>query len=200
MWCFDRERDGENIQTENVEWQGPFSWPGYEQITQLDKIPDIQGVYLFTFPYDEGFVLYSVGITNSTRRRLRDHTREYRKGNYTVLDVNHAIRGKRREIWHGWQYAKEHREEFEENQDNISQAVEKQLLMFRLFIAEINDPRRRERMEASIMNTLYLSKDYWADLADRGMNLKGRYNSELPIAIKNTCRFKIYGIPPGIEI
>ncbi len=88
MWCFHRARDGKNIQTEDVKWQGPFSWPGYEQVTQLDAIPDVQGAYLFTFPYNEGFVLYCVGITNSTKRRLRDHTREYKKGNYNVLEFS----------------------------------------------------------------------------------------------------------------
>jgi hypothetical protein len=169
-------------------------------VTQLGAIPDVQGAYLFTFPYNEGFVLYCVGVTKSTRRRLRDHTREYKKGNYNVLDVSHAIRGERQEIWHGWTYAKEHREEFEKNRENILQAVESQLLTFRVFIAEITDVRRRERIEAAVMNTLYLSKEHWADVADRGMYLKGRYNSEMPIVIRNICRYKIYGIPTTLEI
>jgi len=200
MWCFNRARDGKNIQTEDVEWLGPFSWPGYEHLTKLSSIPDVPGAYLFTFPYHKGFVLYCVGITKSMKQRLQAHTREYRKGNYNVLDVSYAIKGERQEIWHGWEYAKAHRDEFEKNKNEILQAVENQLRAFRVFIAEIHDVRRRERMEFSFMNNLYLSKEDWAELADRGMFLKGRYNSEMPIIINNICPSKIYGIPTTIEI
>jgi hypothetical protein len=200
MWCFNRVRDGKNIQGEDVKWVGPFSWPKYEHLTKLGSIPDVQGIYLLTFPYHEGFVLYCAGITNSTKRRLQDHTREYRKGNYTVLNVNHAIKGEREEIWHGWEYAKAHRDEFENNKNDILQAAENQLLSFRVFIAEMQDIRKRERMESAIMNHLYVSQEDWAELADRGMFLKGRYNSEMPIVINNICSSKIYGIPTTIEI
>lgn len=200
MWCFNRIRDGSLIQTEAVEWLGPFSWPGYEQVNQLSLLPDIQGVYLLTFQYHEGFILYAVGITKSTQRRFKEHTREYIKGNYSILDVDFATQGEREEIWHGWEYAKTHRDEFENNKDKIIQAARKQLLSFRVFTSEIYSPRKRERIESALMNALYLSTECWAELADRGMYLRGRYNSEIPVSIKNTCKFKIYGIPPIIEI
>ncbi|MBN2091847.1 hypothetical protein JW964_19685 [candidate division KSB1 bacterium] len=185
---------------EAIEWSGPFSWPGYEHLTKLSPIPEVEGVYLFTFPYNDGFVLYCAGITKSMKRRLRDHTREYRKGNYTILDVSYAIKGVRQEIWHGWEYAKAHRDEFEKNRNEILQAVENQLCAFRIFIAEMHDTRKRGRLESAFMNNLYLNKEDWADLADRGMFLKGRYNSEMPILIKNICNYKIYGVPTTIEI
>lgn len=177
MWCFSRVRDGKDIQSEALEWRGPFAWPGYEHRTGLSAIPDISGVYLFTFPYSDGFVLYCIGVTKSMKQRLQTHTREYRKGNYNVLDVSYAIKGERQEVWHGWEYAKVHRDEFEQNKDEILQAVDHQLRSFRIFITEIRDVRKRERIEASLMNNLYLSKESWAELADRGMFLKGRYNS-----------------------
>jgi hypothetical protein len=200
MWCFNRVRNGKDIQTEEVEWQGPFSWPGYEQLNKLGAIPDVQGVYLCTFQYRDGFVLYCAGITTSTKRRLKEHAREYRKGNYNVLNINQAIKGEREEIWHGWEYANAHRDEFEKKKDDILRAVENQFLSFRIFISEINDRRKQERIESSLMNNLYMSKDDWAELADRGMFLKGRYNSEMPILIKNICNYKIYGVPTLIEI
>jgi hypothetical protein len=200
MWCFNRIRDGKNIQTEDVEWLGPFSWPGFEHLTKLSSIPDVPGVYLFTFPYSDSFVLYAAGITNSMKRRLRAHTREYRRGNYNVLDVSYAIKGERQEIWHGWNYAKEHRDEFEKKKSEILQGVENQLCSFRIFIAKIHDIRKRERIESTFMNNLYLSKENWAELADRGMFLKGRYNSEMPILINNICSYKIFGLEKMIEI
>mgnify|MGYP000846718101 FL=1 len=78
------------IKTENLIWQGPFSWIGYEKISELEPVPDVAGVYLFTFEYSDGYILRSVGVTNSMKRRFVQHTREYKKGNYTLLDVEAA--------------------------------------------------------------------------------------------------------------
>lgn len=131
---------------------------------------------------------------------MRSHTRAYRLGNYNVLDVDSALRGERKEIWHGWKYARSHMDEYLENRRYITDAVEKQLKVFRIFIAEIEDVRKRERLEAALMFNLYVSKKPFAELADRGMFLKGRYNSEIPINIKNYLSSKIYGIPKTIEV
>jgi hypothetical protein len=101
FWSFNRIRDTSEIKTEILVWQGPFSWIGYEQINKLNPIPDIAGVYLFTFEYLDGHIFRSVGVTNSMKRRLTQHTREYKKGNYTLLDVESASNGVRKELWHG---------------------------------------------------------------------------------------------------
>ena len=82
----------------------------------------------------------------------------------------------------------------------ILDAVEKQLRAFRVFICEVFEPRKRERIEAAIMQNIYVSKEPWSELADRGMFLKGRYNSEIPIKIKNICSYIIYGLPETLEI
>lgn len=199
MWCFNRLKDGNSIVTENLIWDGPFGWPKYEKDNK-SKMPDVEGVYLFTFPYNNGYVLYSAGITNSTKKRLNTHTREYRKGNYNVLNVNSALQGEREEIWHGWQYAKEHRDEFMLKKENILKEVENQLEAFRIFVSEVKDVRKRERLEAAIMQNLYMSKEFYAELADRGMALRARYNSEMPISIDNHFSVKMYGIPQLLEI
>lgn len=101
MRCFNRLKDP--IKTEEILWQGPFSWPKYGQ---GPDIPNIPGVYLFTFPYKDGYVLYSAGISKSIKKRIGTHTREYLKGKYNVLDVESAMKGERKEIWHGWGYAR----------------------------------------------------------------------------------------------
>ena len=200
MWSFNRLRDAAIIKTESILWQGPLSWPGFEKTNDLKTIPDMQGVYLFTFKYQEGYLLYASGITNSTKKRFSTHTREYRKGNYNVLDVMSAEKGERKEIWHGWQYAKTHQDELRLNKETILKAVETQLQAFRIFIAKISDVRKRERIEAAIMQNIYTSKEHWSELADRGMFLKERYNSEMPIEIRSICSEKIYGLPEIIEI
>jgi len=200
MWSFNRLIDSSKIRVENIQWQGPFSCPGYETKSGLDKVPDIEGLYLFTFEYNEGYLVYGAGITNSTRRRLKTHVREYKKGNYTVLDVDSAEKGIRQEIWHGWQYAKTHQEEYNERKIVILNAVDNQLTSSRIFVAQVLGKRIRERFEASIMHNIYSCKESWADLSDRGMHLLGRYNSEMPIETNNMSYCKIYGLPRTLEI
>ncbi|WP_236973088.1 hypothetical protein [Membranihabitans marinus] len=67
-WSFNRLIDGNKINTETIEWNGPYSWPKYESVNGLPKIPDLEGVYLFTFEYKNNFVVYAAGITNSTKK------------------------------------------------------------------------------------------------------------------------------------
>ena len=141
-----------------------------------------------------------MGVTNSTKRRFAEHTREYMNGRYTVLEVESAQIGQRKEIWHGWEYAKAHRDEFIEHKDFILKSVEKELAAYRLFIAQVGDKRRRERIEFAIMHSVYSSKEPWADLVDGEVALRGRANKEIPIEIKNICPCKIYGLPDTLEI
>ena len=183
-----------------VNWKGPFSWTGYESENNLEKIPETEGIYLWTFKYKDGFLIYCAGITNSTKKRFRSHTLEYKSGNYTVFEVNEAENGKRKEIWHGWSYAREHREEFNERKGEILNAVENQLKSFKVFVATITDKRIRARFEAAIMNNIYSSKETWSELADRGMHLSKRKKDEEIIETKNISEHKIYGLPEILEI
>ena len=93
MWSFNRSLDSNKIIKENIHWTGPFSLPGYENINGLKSIPDLEGIYLFTFKYNDGFLVYSAGITNSTKRRLKTHIREYKKGNYTFETILSILDG-----------------------------------------------------------------------------------------------------------
>lgn len=61
FWSFNRHKDASLIKAEDVLWKGPFSWPKFEQINKLDTIPDVAGVYLFTFEYKDGYILRSAG-------------------------------------------------------------------------------------------------------------------------------------------
>ncbi len=200
FWSFNRFRDASLIETEDILWEGPFSWPGFEQINNLIPISDIAGVYLFTFEYKDGYILRSAGHTNSMKRRFSQHKREYMSGKYTVLDVKSANNGERNEIWHGWNYAKEHKDEFLHRKDYILKSVENELASYRLFIAEIADKRKQQRIEFAIMQNAYMSKEPWGDLVDGGAALRGRFSYEMPIEIRNICSCKIYGIPQIFEI
>lgn len=200
FWSFTRSRDIDLIKTEEITWEGPFSWNRFEQINRLKPIPDIAGIYLFTFEYSDGYILRSAGVTSSTKRRFAEHTREFMNGKYTVLEVESAQIGQRKEIWHGWEYAKGHRDEFIEHRDFILKFVEKELAAYRLFVAQVGDKRKRERIEFAIMHNIYASKEPWADLVDGAVALRGRENKEVPIEIKNICPYKIYGLSEILEV
>ncbi|NLB64495.1 MAG: hypothetical protein GX801_10405 [Fibrobacter sp.] len=183
-----------------VDWHGPFSWFGYEKHNGLEQMPNLSGIYLWTFEYLDGYLLYCAGITKSTHQRFRQHTREYKKGNYTIFDVSAAQKGERAEIWHGWEYARTHREEFEDRKAEISRAIELQLKSFRVFVANLEDQRTRTRLEAAIMHSIYESPEPWAKLADRGMSLSKKWDSEMPIVVENKAGVKIYGLQSYLKI
>ena len=199
-WSFNRKRDFNKISKETFYWKGPFCLPKLEKKTNLNPIPDISGVYIFCFPKEKGFVLEAAGITKSMKQRMSTHLREYRKGNYNIFDMDAIKNCERIEIWHGWAEAKKNREEFENNKEYYSKAIERQLQTYRVFVTEVPDLRKRERIEAAIMINAYVSKEPWADLAPRWMHLRGRYNYEMPIKAVNISDLKIYGLPNTLEI
>ena len=199
-WSFSRRRDCDQIATQIVDWKGPYCLPTFQAESQLECFPDIPAVYMFSFPYANGFVMEATGVTKSTKRRIATHLREYRKGNYNILDMKAVSECKRVEVWHGWGHSKKDRDEFERNREYYDKAIQDQLKTYRIFVAEIDDKRIRERIEASIMINAYTSKEFWADFAPRWMHLVGRYNHEMPINTIHKCDEMVYGLPVQLEI
>lgn len=188
--------------TIEVTWDGPYSWPTFENENNLPPIPKLQGVYLQTFEYEDGYLIYGAGITRRpVPTRFREHTHNYLNGDYTVLDIDAAHHGIRKEIWHGWDYARKHRAEFKEKQSIILDAVHKQLTGFCIFVANVEGiPRIYERLEASIMNNLYKQPPPICDFPDRGMQLSPRWDSEELVIIKNNSPVVLHGLPGLFEI
>ena len=189
--------------TIEVTWDGPYGWPAFESKNSLPPIPKTSGVYLQTFNYQGGYLIYSAGLTRRpVPTRFREHTRHYMNGEYNVLDIAAAQQGIRKEIWHGWGHAREHQAEFEERKSIILDAVREQLTGFCIFVADMGGaPRILERLEASIMNNLwYKQPPPICDIPDRGMQLSARWNSENPIIIKNNCAAILHGLPTFLEI
>lgn len=183
-------------------WRGPFAWPDFEREACLPAAPRTPGVYIQAFEYDRGFVIYGAGITRRpVAVRLREHTRRYLNGEYTVLDVEAARRGERMEVWHGWGYARAHRHEFQARKAEIQDAARRQLAAYRIFVADPDVPgeglRLRERLEAAIMEGLYQQPEPLRDLPDRGMFLAPRRASELPVHVRSACDSVLHGLPEG---
>jgi len=133
-----------------VAWAGPYGWPKFEKKNSLHHIPKIPGVYLQTFEYQDGYLIHNAGLTSRpVPVRLSEHTSKYMNGEYNVLDIAAIQRGVRKEVWHGWGYARKHRAEFEERKPIILDAVQKLLAGFRIFVADVGrGSRLLERLEA----------------------------------------------------
>jgi len=181
---------------------GPYSWPKFEAENNLPSVPRHPGLYLFAFEYEDGYLIYSAGITRRPITiRIREHTRKYVSGDYHILNVSALKEGIREVIWHGWGWTPEKRVDFEERQLAIIEAARKQLLYTRLFVAEVETgPRILERLEASIMNTLYKQSRPVCDIPDKGMMLSPRWTSEQPVIAKMKTNVLFYGLPDFLEI
>ena len=92
------------------------------------------------------------------RQRFAQHSREYLRGAYNVLDAAQAQNGVRSEIWHGWSYWRAHGDEFAARQSEIQAAAKRQLAAFRVFVADVESQGRApQRLEAAIMGGLYVT-------------------------------------------
>ena len=185
-----------------VRWSGPYAWPTFETATGLPAIPKHSGVYLWSSVYGREYIIYAAGITRRPIPiRLREHTRNFISGEYTILDMAAMSRGVRKEIWHGWGWTPEKRRDFEHRKHDLAAAARYQLAAFRVFVADVGTaPRLLERLEAAIMNTLYRQPPPCCDIPDRGMMLAPRWNSEQPITARLKSEVTFLGLPPEIEI
>ena len=190
------------MRRDHITWLGPFAWPSFEEKTQLPSVPPVPGIYLLTFPFRDGFLLYAAGITRrSVLVRLREHKKKYWSGDYTILDVEHASRGERIEHWHGWGWTEEKRTEYLARQPELHDRAAQQLENFRVFVAgPLVEPRLLERIEAATMSAIYASEKPICDLADRGMHLSRRRSSEEPVELTNHSKVKLYGLPSTLVV
>jgi|SRR5215203_1156270 len=188
-----------------VRWKGPYGWPKYEGENDLPRLPNVPGVYLGTFEYKGGYLIYAAGHTGNTfPKRFKQHTRFYMNGKCTVLDIAAARQGDRCEIYHGWGHARRHPEVFEERKPEILDAVRKQLAGFRILVTDTGsmnlETRVRERLEAAIMDYVYEQPPPICCIPDRRMNLRPRRTSENPIIVENECAALLHGLPDLLKI
>ncbi len=186
----------------DVCWTGPFAWPDYEDVASLQPIPRHPGVYLQTFEYEDGFLIYAAGITRrDIPTRFREHTNKYLSGDYTVLDLAAIKEGKRREIWHGWGWTPEKEQDFESRKSEILEGARNQLAGFRIFVTDIGTaPRILERLEAAVMNSLYEQPSPYCDIPDPGMQLAPRWDSESILIARATCSETLHRLPQDLPM
>jgi len=192
----------ESCNTLDVRWTGPYAWPGFEVASGFPPVPRHPGIYLWTSEHGSGHIIYVAGITRRPiPTRLREHTRKYMRGEYTILGMTAMARGVRREIWHGWGWTDEKRQEYERRREELVEAARRQLAAFCVFVAHVGTgPRVLERLEAAIMNALYEAPAPYCTIPDRGMMLASRWEREAPITARFRSTARLVGLPPELEI
>ena len=176
---------------------GPFGWPLREN--GLPPIPNLAGVYLMTSPCDDGYLPYGVGITRRpVKKRFAEHTRQYMKGEYNVLNTESARRGIRELVWKGWGWTPEKRAAFESRKEYFEGAAREQMSATSIFVVDTGTaPRIMERVEAAIANHYYKNED---TLFDRGMLRMPRWPSEQPLEAEFQCTEKLIGLSRELAI
>ena len=176
---------------------GSFGWPKREN--GHPPLTEIPGVYLTTVEYKDGFLPYGVGITRRpVKRRFIEHTRNYVKGEYNILDLDYAQQGIRKVVWKGWGWTPEKRADYEARKNQVIALAHQLMLGTHIFVIETGTaPRLLERIEAAIANHYYKQVDI---LFDRGMLCMPRWKTEEPIFAMFHCQSNLYGFPYQVEV
>ena len=186
-----------DIRMLSIHWSGPFSWPGYETATLLPALPDVPGVYMETYAHGHAFLVRGCGITTrSVRRRFREHTNHYHAGTYNVLDMEAVADAKRKLVHQGSWWSKKRFAGPKLEGPALHQAVDRQLRMLRLFVAELREEKRiLERIESAVMNRLYRSEPPYCDFLDKGTFRVVRQKDEPPIWVSMSCDHPLLALP-----
>ncbi|MCC5877203.1 MAG: hypothetical protein JJU11_13360 [Candidatus Sumerlaeia bacterium] len=163
------------------------------------------GIYLWTVPYEQGYLIYAAGQTLRTFiTRLREHTRAHREGFFTLFDPEELRRGRRVEIWHGSfgkKLSSERAADFEERREEIQRAAARQITSFRVFVGPLQRERRLlARIEAGIMDSLYAAPAPFSEVPDRGMSLSRRWKSEHTVRVNNLNAESLHALPGSFEV
>lgn len=192
-----------------LRWEGPFSWPsrnfqGDEKCLNDAMVASRCGIYLWTVEYSGGYLIYAAGITRRPfTKRFQEHTRAYLNGVYTIFDVPSLKNGIRKEIWRGFWFKKrsiQKQIEYENRFNEIYMATKDLLSNYRVFVAPVDPaPRLLERIEAAIMNLLYISTGPTSMIPDRGMALAPRWPEEQPILVRSMAPILLHGLPEEFD-
>jgi hypothetical protein len=184
-----------------IELHGPYKWYGHNSLF-LQPESEKLGIYLWTIPFEEKYLVYYVGETGiSFANRLLYHTRNYLHGLYRVYDPKNFVKGKKILIWEGmWKKELEKPTirifKFLERYSELSKAIYDFLGAFRVFLIPFNSDRRtRQRIEAAIAETLLKQPSFIGDFQDGDIRYIKRQSDEEPIQVLVKSGEQILGLP-----
>ena len=183
-----------------VAFRGPFSWTGASDCPSVYDVAESRafGIYLFTVPLPEGYLIYYVGETGSSfRERLPEHRREHYRATYEVCSAAGLARGERVVLWPG--HFGRNRKPLEEclaNRERLSEPIREMISIFRLFLAPLScDTRLRRRIEAAIAHSVRGVPGNIGAFQDPGVRHRPKKENEEPIECVASSPVSLLGLP-----
>ena len=190
-----------------VDFFGPYRFIGNKDESVLTvSISKQKGVYLWTIPFQNGYLTYYVGETGvSFAIRSLQHVQSYLNGLYRLYDPEEFRKGKKILVWGGmWKPGRKEpgtMNEFLQGYHKFAPRILDFVQGFRLFLAPFEgDKRIRLRIEAAIAASLNKQPGIAGAFQDKDIRYTSRRPEEEPIKIKITVPTKIVGLENELEI
>lgn len=187
-----------------IKFEGPFSWPGEPDAASVFGAEAARdpGIYLWTIPHDEGYLVYYVGETGQSHKvRLLEHYREHASAMYHVYSPPEFARGRKVALWPG-RYDKVRKSiaECVSAYPRLCNEIFELTQMYRFFLSPFHgEPRLRRRIEAGIAAALYSAPGLVGAFQDSGVRYDSRTVDETPIAFKVSCPAVLHGLSGLLE-
>ena len=175
---------------------------GYNSIFRI-KEKELNGLYFFTFKYNNEYLIEYVGITTRTYDiRFFEHVREFLSGGYKIYDLEMLLKGELLLIWNGrFGKKKDGISQFLDNYKEMASNVHSQLQAYKIFIAPMTGDRILERIEGAIYEQLKISFDKRVrGFIDKEVRYKAKKKSENPIYIDLESEATLLGLPDMLEV
>ena len=186
-------------------WEGPFTFFGSAAPVIFEQpIAESPGIYLWTFRYEDGYVVDYVGQTGkSFGERFYQHIAEQTSGRYDITDGSRILRRKDKIIWPGiyWKKGQWKRTgEYLAKLPEFAVHIHKVYAEYRLFLAPLKAERRTlERIEAAIALHLRSIPGPVGEMQDPNVVYRPRWGREKPFTVRFTSQAKILSLPPELE-
>jgi hypothetical protein len=183
-----------------VSFSGPFSWSGTPDAPSIFDVEEAlkAGIYLFTVPLPDGYLIYYVGETGRTfRDRLFEHYTEHASGMYHVYSPAEFARGEKIMLWPGRfdMACRKPKRECIAAYPELCVPIWEMTRMFRLFLAPLAcDTRLRRRIEAAIANALYATPGVIGNFQDK-VNYSPIADGEATIGCVASSPARLLGLP-----
>ncbi len=188
----------------SVSFGGPFSWPGTPDAASIFDANEglAAGIYLFTVPLPDGYLIYYVGETGRTfRDRLFEHYTEHASAMYHVYSPAEFARGEKVMLWPGRfdMECRKSKRECVAAYTELYGPIWEMTRMFRLFLTPLAcDTRIRRRIESAIANALYATPGVVGAFQDK-VNYSPRLDGEAPIGCVVSSSARLLGLPERFE-
>jgi hypothetical protein len=188
-----------------LNFQGPFRWHGSleEVVFSQEGIIDQPGIYLWCAEQPQGYLVYYVGETGvSFKYRFEGHAKSYYCGEYSFLNTDEFVQGKRVVVWWGKLRMKENwASEFNQKSQELIPKLVEFLGVMRIFLAPLNVERNiRQRIESTIAAHLKKQPEPIGSFIDADRrHSRELVNNEKILVEVNTPR-PIQGISPIFEV